>query len=359
MPTKTQTVRITLNPRAGTPENCMFVGKSLVKGAGGNDIEMAMESLNKMYKHWGNDKKVDAERKYFIRPLKRGDEILIKYTWELTEDGKFSRPEYEEQKAVLDFLRAMPNVEVKGLSNKNKKSNPTFLLEILEETTVAKIGNFAKTLSARNIAHDMPLDKRRDVAYYFGKDVSKLDDDAVLILLVGEAKTANEGFVLMDENIDEFITLAKKMDLENPEVKIRTTLKKAIAASLITIREGSYYKSGGDFIGLNENEAMAYLKDKTGYMESIKKEVATMFNEAVAKSVDDEQKKSVGINPLEGTEKLENIDSPSFNPLNLSKAEMKKYAEMKNLPAAKVTNDPEKIRIKVEEYLKTTGAFVE
>lgn len=359
MPTKTQTVRITLNPRAGTPENCMFVGKSLVKGVGGNDIEMAMESLNKMFKNWGNDKKSDSEKKYFIRPLTRKDEILVKYTWELTEDGKFTRPEYEEQRQVLDFLRAMPNVEVKGALNKNKKSSPTFLLEILEETTVAKIGNFAKTLSARNIAFDMPFDKRRDVAYYFGKDVSKLDDDAVLILLAGEAKTQNEGFVLMDENIDEFITLAKKMDLENPEVKIKTVLKKAIVASLITVRGGTYYTSGGDQIGLNENEAMAYLKDKAGYVESLRKEIATLFNESVAKSVDDEQKRNAGINPLEGTEKLENIDSPSFNPLNLGKAEMKKFAEMKNLPAAKLTNDPEKIRLKVEEYLRTTGTLVE
>jgi len=252
MPTKTQTVRITLNPRAGTPENCMFVGKSLVKGVGGNDIEMAMESLNKMFPNWGKDKKIDAERKYFIRPLTRNDEILVKYTWELTEDGKFLRPEYDEQRQVLDFLRAMKNVEIKGVQlTKNKSSNPTFLLEILEETTVAKIGNFAKTLSARNIVHDMPLDKRRDVVYYFGKDASKLDDDAVLILLAGEAKTPLEGFILMDEYIDEFITLAKKMDAENPEVKIRTTLKKSIAASLITIRDGSYYTSGGDFIGLN------------------------------------------------------------------------------------------------------------
>lgn len=358
MPTKTQTVRITLNPKAGTPENCIFVGKAIVKGKGNLDVEMAMESTSKMFKNWGADPKTDKERKPFFRPLSRGEEILIKYIWETTEDGKFTSPVFEEQRQVLDFLRAMPLVEVKGSVSQNKKTNAPFLLEILEETTVSKISSFAKVLSARNIINEMPLEKRRDVAYYYGRDVSKKNDDEVLILLAGEAKTPMEGFLLMDENVDEFIVLAKKIESENQDVYLKTLLNKAISAKLIMLKDGNYQTSAGDFIGLSENEAILYLKDRKTYTDSIKKEISILFNESVSKSVEDSLKIKEGLNPLEGTESLDNIDQPNFNPLNLSKADMKKFAKIKNLPAASVTNDPEKIELKVRDWMQANNVLI-
>jgi hypothetical protein len=359
MATKTQTVRITLNPKAGTPQNCIFNGKSIVKTRDGGEVELAMESPYKMFKDWGREKEGDAKRKHYFRPLTVGEEILIKYNWELTEDGKFAKPEHKEQSEVLDFLKAMPTVEVKNGTNLNKKPNAPFLLEILEETTVNKVADFAKVLAAQNIVHDMDASTRRDIAYVYGRDVSKKDDSEVLVLLVGLARTPLEGFLLMDENVDEFLALYKKMQQENPEVYLKTLLNKAIFAKIIEVKNGTYYTSGGDHMGLSEGEAMAYLKDKKTYADSIKREIAIKFNESVVQKADDEAKRNLGFNPLEGTETLDNMESPDFNPLNLSKVEMKKYAELKNLPAAKVTNDPEKIKVKVEDYLRSINKLIQ
>ena len=87
MPIKTQTVRITLNPRAGTPENCIFVGKAIVKNEQGIDIEMAMENTNRMFKDWGKNHDEDAKKKELADEKNTAEMVIFSAEKSLKEYG--------------------------------------------------------------------------------------------------------------------------------------------------------------------------------------------------------------------------------------------------------------------------------
>lgn len=245
----------------------------------------------------------------------------LRIVWDWSDDDKVNQIEIPFQKQAKDWFLNHPNIQTAGYVNPNLVQ-PLFKMYILEDMEDKEYKDFKLRLQVMNIVDNMTKEKRKDIAYYYGLNPSKMDDKKVLLSLVSPI-----GGALMDNvKAEELVRLMSTPD--NKEMIIRTVVKKAITLGKILVKDGKYYGFGdNELIATSEEDTFKFYYSNSKMYDFLVKEVG----------ISDFSKDRIEIKKEVEVEK------------GLSSKELKDRAKELNIQGW-FTMSPEKLKIAIEEH---------
>lgn len=167
--------------------------------------------------------------------------------------------ESDRYNAAFNFFAKHMQIEVVGMKNPYLVGEPMYIMDFINHRSINNVLKNRKKNDVFNKVNSMDLQQKLNLALnympsLYGKRHSEIMDRLV---------DFEHGLLMQDAYIDEFLN---NYDEKNLNVSMNTYMNKAIMMGLIEKRNNGLYIHGNEFIGVDEQAAIAHFnRDPESY----------------------------------------------------------------------------------------------
>lgn len=202
---------------------------------------------------------------YVEQAPRKGEEV------DIVEHRNYRIAEADKYNAAFNFFAKHMQIEVVGMKNPYLIGEPMYIMDFTNHRSINSVLKSRKKAEVFNRVNAMDIQQKLDLALNYMPSLYGKRHSEIMEKLVD----FDSGLLMQDAYIDEFLT---KYDPKNLTVSMNTYINKAIQTGIIEKRNGGMYIHGNEFVGSDEQSAMAHFnRDPETYNNFIVAKVNQMM----------------------------------------------------------------------------------